>query len=608
MSESQHDGTYPRPQLRRSAWHCLDGIWAFAFDPADRGRRDKWFSAEAAQFFDQTIVVPYPPESTASGIGDRGPHRVLWYRRTLSIAELDSLECPETGRFLLHFGAVDYEADVWVGGQHLARHVGGQSPFTIDITDALDENADEHAIVVRAQDDPADTSQPRGKQTWLDEPSKVWYDRTSGIWQTVWLEAVPELHITELLWRADPDEGISATVETAGPTDSGATVTITVSLGQRTLGHAAATLTGPRTELAIPLREMANGIDREDLLWAPEHPVLLDAVVTISGGNGARDSAVSYLGLRQTGVGGGKYLLNGRPYFFRGVLNQGYRPDTMLANRGTDELRAEIELAKAMGFNAMRIHQKAEDPRILYWADRLGMLIWSEIGAAYEFTSTALQRLTEEWTALVRRDRSHPSVVAWVPINESWGVPNLRTVSAQRSFISAIAALTRALDPSRPVMSNEGWEHVDSDVLGVHDYTSNPLDLTARYGDAVTFSARLRQPSDAAAGRVIALSDAQRDKFDAGDAPLIISEFGGLSLRSGADAFAYTHVGSDTELAARLGDLFSALRSSSAVAGFCYTQLFDTAQETNGLADEQGRPKLALETIRYIVTGEKDPD
>ncbi|BEP13308.1 glycoside hydrolase family 2 TIM barrel-domain containing protein [Acidothermaceae bacterium B102] len=613
MSASQQDGAYPRPQLCRPGWRSLDGVWAFAYDDADAGHREGWFRPAAADRFDRVIVVPFPPESPASGIADRGPHPTVWYRRELSGDDLAVPADLSESRLLVHFGAVDYRADVWVDGQHVAHHVGGQAPFDVDITDALesfeDDAAKTHVLVVRAQDDPHDVSQPRGKQTWLSAPDKVWYERTTGIWQSVWLEHVPGAWIADLWWQADPDTGISATIEVAGLPPADPLISLALSLAGRPLGQVTAALHGRRLTVRVPVAALDNGVDREDLIWSPERPVLLDATVSLHGaGPGAPlDEVTSYLGVRSAGVGGSRFLLNGRPYFLRGVLNQGYRAATLLANQGTHELRREVELAKAMGFNTMRLHQKAEDPRLLFWADRLGLLLWAETGAAYEFTSTAIEQLTAEWVALVRRDRSHPSVVAWVPINESWGLPQLRTDPAQRSFAAGIADLTRALDPGRPVMSNEGWEHVDSDILGVHDYTSDPAELRERYGDAATVRRSLEHPGDAAAGRVVALTAAQLAKFDAGNAPFMVSEFGGLSLRPASDAFAYTEVSSDSDLAALLQDMFVALRSSPAVAGLCYTQLFDTAQETNGLLDERGEPKLPIETVRYIVTGEKDP-
>ena len=300
----------------------------------------------------------------------------------------------------------------------------------------------------------------------------------------------------------------------------------------------------------------------------------------------------------------GTFLLNGRPYYLRGVLNQGYRPTTHWANRGTDELKAEVELAQTLGFNLMRMHQKAEDPRIFYWADRLGMLMWAEIGAAYTFSTMAAQALMTEWLDVVTRDRSHPSVIAWVPINESWGLPDLPTSSAQRSFALGIASMTRALDPDRLVMTNEGWEHLDSDIIGIHDYTDDPAALRTRYADPAVVEKNLTTAGPGAGGRIVALTEAQLERFRSGSAPLMISEFGGISINSTSDTFAYSHLFSESELRDLLTRMFDALRASSAVAGFCYTQLFDTAQETNGLADEHGKPKLPVDHIRTIVTGD----
>ena len=444
MTASRQDGTYPRPQLCRPHWQGLDGEWAFSFDDDRAGLREHWFRAEAADRFAETIVVPFPPECAASGVGDRTGHSIMWYRRVLTSAELAVPSTIDRPRLLLHFGAVDYRADVWVDGHHVAHHIGGHAPFSVDITDALDAIGEDHVLVVRAEDDPHDLSQPRGKQTWHAQPEKVWYERTSGIWQSVWLEAVPDVHVTDLVWQADPEDGVRAVVEVTGHVLT-AQVRIVLELDGRRLGEASAELVGNRVELAIPVHALTNSIDREDLVWSPEQPVLIDATVSLvdSDSGAPVDTVASYFGIRRAGVGGGRFLLNGRPYFLAAVLNQGYRADTHLANAGTAQLRGEIELAKSMGFNAMRIHQKAEDPRILFWADRLGLLIWAEIGATYEFSATAVEQLTTEWLSLVRRDRSHPAVVAWVPINESWGLPNLGGDSAQRHFAAAIAGLTR---------------------------------------------------------------------------------------------------------------------------------------------------------------------
>ncbi|MCA1219425.1 glycoside hydrolase family 2 protein, partial [Streptomyces sp. 8L] len=623
MRASEQDGSYPRPMLCRERWTSLDGTWEFGYDDADEGERAAWFSKEAGGGFDREITVPFPPESPASGIGDTAPHPVVWYRRRIPHAALAPAEAGGH-RTLIHFGAVDHRARVWLDGRLVAEHTGGQTPFTADVTDAMRPDAAEHVLVVRAEDDPADLAVPRGKQDWQERPHAVWYERTTGIWQSVWTETVPAQHITDLAWVPDPTHGVVAELTLARRPSRPLTVDVALRVGDRVLAESSTVTAERRTRIDIAIPALGNGIDREDLWWRPESPVLVDARVVVresgvsgpggasetsgtseapeaSGFSEAADAVDSYFGLRSAAVGRGAFLLNDRPYYVRSVLDQGYRPNTLLASRGTAELRREVELIKAMGFNAVRVHQKAEDPRFLYWADRLGLLVWGETGAAYEYGTEAVELLTREWLDLVRRDRSHPSIVTWVPVNESWGLSDVAHSTAQRNYAAALAALTRALDPTRPVVSNEGWEHVDSDILGVHDYSGDAAVLTERYGDASGFAAVLAGPGPQ--GRTISLDERQSARFAAGDAPLMITEFGGLSLAGEKDEFFYTQTTSATQYARLLGELFGALRRSPLVAGFCYTQFMDTAQETNGLVFPDGTPKLPLETIRGIVTG-----
>ncbi|MFF4896052.1 glycoside hydrolase family 2 protein [Streptomyces sp. NPDC001068] len=605
MKASEQDGTYPRPILRRERWHSLDGTWEFGYDDAREGEREAWFSEPGGggsdrEPFDREITVPFPPEAPASGIGETAPHPVVWYRRRIPH---DVLAVGDGHRSLVHFGAVDHRAKVWLDGRQVAEHVGGQTPFTADVTDALLPGADEHVLVVRAEDDPADLAQPRGKQDWQDRPHAVWYERTTGIWQTVWTETVPGLHITDLAWIPDPARGVEAEITLAAAPSAPVAVEIVLSHDGEPLAESTSVVRTPRGRVELVVPALRNGIDREDLLWSPERPTLIDARVTVrdAGTSAVLDTVDSYVGLRSAGVGRGAFLLNDRPYYVRSVLNQGYRPDTLIANSGTAELRREVELIKAMGFNAVRIHQKAEDPRFLYWADRLGLLVWGETGAAYEYGTEAVELLTREWLDLVRRDRSHPSIVTWVPVNESWGCSDIANDRAQQAYTVALANLTRALDPTRPVMSNEGWEHTDSDIMGVHDYSSDPELLTRRYGDAAGFEALLSSPGPA--GRTLSLDPRQTGRYHSGEAPLMVTEFGGLSVGADDDEFSYTRTGTADQYAALLGDIFGVLRTSPVVAGFCYTQFMDTAQETNGLLDASGSPKLPMETIRAIVTG-----
>ena len=611
MKATQQDGSHPRPLLCRESWTSLDGTWQFAHDDARVGLAAQWFHPSSAAAFAQSIQVPYPPESPASGVGAREFHPVVWYRRVISHDVLTGAG-EDARRVLVHFGAVDHSARVWFDGQLVVEHVGGQTPFTADVTDAMatsrDQDPAEHVLVVRAEDDPHALHQPRGKQDWREKPHSIWYERTTGIWQPVWLELVPVQAVVDVAWTFSATSAVVRGEVTVSATPARPLgLEVTLRLGAEILGEVSCVARQEVTRIDIAVPAVRNGQDRARLLWTPEHPHLVDAEVVLRDRESGRpvDTVASYVGLREVSVGGGSFILNGEPYYTRSVLDQGYRRETHLASHGSDELRAEVELIKAMGFNAVRIHQKAEDPRFHFWADRLGLLVWGETAGAYEFSVRAIALLTTEWMELVRRYRSHPSVVVWVPVNESWGVQDIATVPAQQQFVQSLVSLTRALDPSRPVISNEGWEHVDSDILGLHDYTVDPDRLRARYLD-----------QEAARGAVLAghgphgrrpiLNDAQARRFLDGRAPLMITEFGGISVSEDENSWGYDRVRSADEYAARLAALFDALRASTEIAGFCYTQFMDTAQETNGLLFADGTPKLPVEDIVRIVTGRTD--
>jgi len=587
--------------LIRSGWTGLDGEWGFAHDDADIGRTQRWYQG-AGEPFDRVIQVPYPPESPASGIGDKGFHPIVWYRRSVPAAALDTAA---GRRALIHFGAVDHTADVWLDGMHVAHHVGGQTPFTVDVTDVLTPDIAEHVLVVRAQDDPFSTEAPRGKQDWREKTHGIWYERTTGIWQTVWAESVPARYVSDLFWRAEVADATLHGEITLDAVPSAATdLQVTVTFGEETLAEQSVLVQAATTTLDLRIPALANGQDQARLIWSPEHPNLIDIAVVLRerAGGAVVDQVASYTGLRSVSVGGGAFLLNGAPIYTRSVLNQGYRPQTHNANTGTRQLRAEVETILAMGFNAVRNHQKAEDPRFLYWADRLGLMVWGETAAAYAFTNTAVELLTREWTDLVRRDRSHPSIVVWVPFNESWGVQNIATSVPQQNFAKGLSALTRALDPSRPVISNDGWEHVDSDIMGIHDYTTNRAGLLRNWG-SVQAADELVRSALGVQGRRPIVDACALAKWSAGIAPLMLTEFGGISLSADPQDWGYASVNSPAQYEAVVGELFDALRAAPSVVGFCYTQFMDTGQETNGLLYADGTPKLPMETIRRIVTG-----
>lgn len=599
---SQQDGSYPRPQLVRGAHHSLDGPAGFAYDDDDRGLAEGW--QHRSDVFDREILLPFAPESPASGIGDTGYHAVVWYRIEL---DADALRAAGQGtqgdRLLLHFGAVDHAADVWVDGTHVARHEGGQTAFAADITEALAAQDGPHSVVVRAHDDPLDVTVPRGKQDWLPEPHAIWYHRQTGIWRTVWLEAVPRLHLRSLAWTVNPTaDSVRLDLVLSRRPETPVGLEVTLAHDGTVLTRQQFVLSGDQAGLDLALTGQHNGQHYESLLWTPESPQLVDAELRLGGGAGSDepgDEVASYLGLRTVGVGSGRFLLNDRPRYVRSVLEQGYWPGSHFTAPSLDALRAEVELIKSLGFDAARIHQKVEDPRFLYWCDRLGLMIWGETAGAYEFSTVAVGRLVGEWTEIVATRRSHPCIVTWVPLNESWGVQHGAHEPAQRAYGLALTQLTRALDPSRPVISNDGWEHTDSDVWTIHDYESSGEVLRRRYGERASIDAMI-DGIGPAGRRISVLPGNDHAK------PVMLTEFGGVSYVPGAaaeDSWGYSTASDADDLERRLTAILQAVTASEHLSGFCYTQLTDTRQETNGLCDEDRVPKLPAETLADLVRG-----
>jgi beta-galactosidase/beta-glucuronidase len=590
-SATDHLGRgYPRPQLRRDGWVSLNGPWDFALDPTGI-----WRSPSHVQW-DRTIRVPFAPEAPASGVGITSFFRSCWYRRRIPVPALGEGE-----RLLLHFGAVDYEATVWAGGLLVGHHVGGYTPFCIDLT-ACTLGADTIEIVVRADDDPQDLAKPRGKQDWQLDPHSIWYPRTSGIWQTVWLEIVPESWIGAVRWTpnlARWEIGLEARIFGAGR--ERLRLHVRLRCRSQIIADDSYTVLGGDVHRRIALSD--PGIDdyRNELLWSPESPTLIDVEMRLWGERGELlDEVVSYTALRAIGTQRDRIVLNGRPYFLRLVLDQGYWPEGGLTGPDDGALRTDVELAKAMGFNGVRKHQKIEDPRYLYWADVLGLLVWGEMPSAYRFTKESVERVTREWMAALDRDYSQPCILAWVPVNESWGVPNLPEIPAERHFVQALYHLTHTLDPTRPVIGNDGWESVTTDIVGIHDYDDDPERLARRYhaDDQIPRIFRRERPG----GRLLVLEGDRHAEL-----PIVLSEFGGIALSAQKGTWGYSKVADEEEFARKYEQLMRAVHSIGLLSGFCYTQFADTYQEANGLLHANRRPKIPLERISAATRGRPQP-
>ncbi|CAN5564032.1 glycoside hydrolase family 2 TIM barrel-domain containing protein [soil metagenome] len=579
----------PNPQFARPDWIDLTGLWQFGFDDADAGVRERWF--ERPELLRERIQIPYPPESRLSGIHDTGYHTRLWYARTFEAPRMRPGD-----RLRINFGAVDYEATVWIDGSVVGNHSGGHTPFSFDITDAL-RSRSEHTIVVRVHDDPLDIEQPRGKQDWQASPHGIWYYRTSGIWQSVWLEVVPQNRINSLRWNFDADTwSIRYEVELAHTALEGTLVAIDFEQGDHRFPGVRVAVAGRSIAGSIGLLGSREVMHPEAALWSPERPNLIGAKVTLSAPGASDDVVHSYLGLRTIATTSNRVLLNGRSRFLRLVLEQGYWPESQLVAPTHEALEREVELILALGFNGARIHQKVEDPRFLYWADRKGLMLWGEMPSPFTYSDLGISRHAREWEEVVMRDRNHPSVIAWVPFHESWGVNEIGYSKPQQRAVAAAYHRTHQLDGTRPVIGNDGWEHVEADIFTIHDYTWDADLVRRRYRSAADVVSTIETffPGN----RSLVTPGFQHE-----NKPVIVSEYGGVSFApaEGEEWYGYGKVRTTAEYVEKYRELTTALTSSDHLSGFCYTQLTDTEQETNGLLDENRVPKAPIEQLREIT-------
>lgn len=567
---------YPRPDFQREKWLPLNGEWDFSFDEP---------------IFDQKILVPFACETKLSGIHDTSFHNAVWYRRSFSLPE------PMHDRqILLHFGAVDYTCRLWVNDQFIREHTGGQCGFSADITDALNASG-ENVIVLEARDDPADLEMPRGKQYWKPESESIFYTRTTGIWQSVWLEAVSPMHLCSCRITPLFDERSVRFSYALSAAPQHVTLTAEITFRGKTAGAVSVTPTSARGAFDWQIDQSALSAwnYQEDLVWTPEQPNLFDVTFRILEHGCEVDAVQSYFGMRKVSIQNGQFLLNNRPYYQKLVLDQGYWPESLLTAPSDEAFIRDIELTKAMGFNGVRKHQKVEDPRYLYHADRMGLLVWGEIGAAYLYSEQYADRIYREWLDVLRRDYNHPCIVVWTPLNESWGVQEIETDPRQQAHSEAMVVITKSMDTTRLVVDNDGWEHTNGDLLTIHDYSPSGEMLRAHLGSM-----------DA----ILALRPAQRALFVGRHAyagqPILLSEFGGVKFVPGTEAqhsWGYCEADSCAAFAGKLRELFDAVRACPLVDGYCYTQLTDVETEQNGLLTYDRTPKLPLETICAILNG-----
>lgn len=575
---------HPRPQHRRDDWTSLNGTWEFAFDDAEIGLEEGWQEGPALPL---TINVPFPYQAPLSGIADTSVHEVVWYAKTLTYEEAWA------GKdLLLHFGAVDYFTTVWVNGQFVGSNRGGHVPFSFDIAPYLTQG--DNRIVLRVEDR-QDATQPRGKQVVSGIPHGIDYTCTTGIWQTVWLEAVPQVRIDS--FRMTPimeQDGLEVRVLLHAPANSWE-IEVDVFDGDQLVA------TGRRPTMGASGRVFLR--IENPKTWSPESPNLYGIKIRLLQKGDVLDEVTSYVGMRSVELRDGKFLLNGRSTYMRMALDQGYWREGLLAAPSDAHLKADVELAKSLGFNGVRKHQKVEDPRFLYWCDLLGLMVWAEMANARAYTPEAEEAFLQEWARAVERDANSPSVVAWVPLNESWGVPLINKGHVgQYAFVERAVQTTRRVDPYRPVIDNDGWDHTDvTDICTIHDYTSTGAEVRERYADASN-GGPLPKQTWWDGGLTFVEGSGYHGQ------PVMLTEVGGFLIKpfwlpkEDWDVLyaTYGSVNDTEELLSKYEDLMGAIASLPFVSGFCYTQLCDVEQEINGLVTYDRVPKVPVERIRAI--------
>ena len=559
---------YPRPDLVRERWENLNGAWQFAQDPGRSGVSRGLANPDRA--LSSEIVVPFCPESRLSSIGNTDFMPGVWYRRAFRVPE-----SWDGGRVILHFGAVDYFARVWVNGQVVGSHRGGYVPFSFDITDALRRG--ENVLTVFAEDDTRSPLQPTGKQSEWYESHGCHYTRTTGIWQTVWLEPVPAAHITRL--RIVPILELAAfrvDVFTAGPAHSSRVEVVVKADGQK-VGEVQGHVVGDLASLGTYLSDLR--------VWSPEDPFLYDVEVMLAAPDGSVDRVTSYTGVRSLGISGPALLFNGRPKFQRLVLDQGFYPDGIYTAPTDDALRHDVEISLGLGFDGARLHMRVFEPRFLYWADTLGYLVWGEFPnwGLDLGNPAALARIQDEWLTVLARDLNHPAIVGWCPFNET----NPRQ---DPDTLRLIYRATKLIDPTRPCIDTSGYVHVETDVYDCHCYDQDPAQFAERFRPMLSGGEVWHNfPKDDAPWR---------------RQPYFVSEYGGIWWNPGQKddkAWGYgDRPKSEAEFLERYRRLTETLLFHPKMCAFCYTQLYDIEQEVNGLYTYDRTPKFDPALIRQI--------
>jgi beta-galactosidase/beta-glucuronidase len=567
---------HPRPELQREVWCSLNGLWEFAPDEDDRGLAEEWWMRPSLP---ERVAVPYPIGSEFSGVKEiDAPHAIYWYLRRFDLPREMHDRC-----LLLHFGAADRHARAWLNGTLLGDHRDGYTPFSFDVTEAARPR--DNCLVVRVADSRS-LRQVRGRQTWRSGPFSIFFPAISGLWQSVWLEVTGPSRLTDLRLYPDLQAGcfhLRAAVHRPQPAGA-LDVYVTRPDGSRE-PPVRLWVAGGRVDGPIPLALPST--------WSPEEPRLYELELVLRARSGADlDQVHTYSGLREVSVRDGRILLNGRSLYQRLVLAQGYFPGGIYTPAGDADWRRDVELIKAMGFNGVRMHQKLEAPRFLYWCDRLGLLVWSELPSAYWPGRESRAQVGELLPAMIGRDGNHPSIIVWTLFNESWGIHDLHWSGKARADVAQLVGQAHNLDPSRLIIDNSGFDHLQTDILDIHHYLRDPGQARQVY-DALAAGRLWRHALLPGLRYILQPERVYKPPLGPGaryeGQPLLVSEYGGFGhykSRQGGSLL-------EQYQAATL-----AIARRPQFQGFCYRQAYDTYQEQDGLLTFERQPKVPLEALR----------
>lgn len=594
---------FPNPIFRRKDYSLLDGNWDFRFDPNDIGIKQRWYKKFPKK--NDRILVPYVYQSKKSNIfretQSEDDRDIVWYNRKIDMDERQV-------RTILKFGAIDYYAKIYINGDFIGSHKGGFTPFSFEITNYLIQG--ENDIVIRVEDYLYREDILRGKQFWEKNSKSIWYTQSTGIWQSVWLEYVGEAYVDKFKITPNLDEGNFKFEINSKNIIKKNKYKLCVKILMKKQEIATFDISAKRNNI-FTINVLGDNIfnynyHEPGLVWSPENPSLFDVEISLIDNENEKivDFIETYTAMRKIHTENGIVYLNNRPYYQRLVLDQGYWPDSLMTGKSLDHLK-DILLAKKLGFNGARKHEKLESSHYYYWADVMGFIVWAEMPSAIMYSEKMATQSIQEWSEAIESLYNHPSILAWVPLNESWGISNIYQDKKHLNHSLTMYHYLKSIDQSRVIVNNDGWEINKTDIVAVHNYIhGDPQEKNVRRNYKKMFTNKDKFLASLPANRNIILEDYIEENYNK---PILLTEFGGISFTNDSTKknWGYSSVLNRETYLRELSDLFKTVVKAEFIQGYCYTQLYDVEQETNGLLTYDRKLKVDYDEINKIVNYHK---